>query len=257
VTVTESPRDLLDLSGRVIVVTGAGGGIGSGIVNRLVAAGATVVAHTRSSSTDHLLDLDGNPVSSLRADLTSPDGPTTVIDSTLREFDRLDGLVNNAGIQPVVPFDEITDEIWSQTMDVNLKAVHHLTHLAATAMRSRETGGSIVHIASIEAHQPTRVHGHYATSKAALVMLAKAAALSYGRDGIRVNTVSPGLITRPGLDEEWPDGVDRWKAAAPLTRLGTPEDVGDACVFLCSDLSRWITGIDLVVDGGILTRPTW
>ena len=72
-----------------------------------------------------------------------------------------------------------------------------------------------------------------------------------------MNVVSPGLINRPGLDVDWPEGVERWLAAAPLGRVGTPEDVGDACVFLCSDLSRWISGVNLVVDGGVLTRPTW
>ena len=82
-------------------------------------------------------------------------------------------------------------------------------------------------------------------------------AASFQRDAIRVNTISPGLIARPGLEEDWPDGVERWRRAAPLTRLGTPEDVGDACVFLSSDLSRWITGTDLIVDGGVLARPTW
>ncbi|MDH4309304.1 MAG: SDR family oxidoreductase, partial [Acidimicrobiia bacterium] len=97
----------------------------------------------------------------------------------------------------------------------------------------------------------------YATSKAALLMHARAAALAYGKDGIRVNSVSPGLIGRPGIETQWPEGVARWKAAAPLGRLGTPEDIGDACVFLCSDLARWITGVDLVVDGGVLTNPTW
>ena len=79
----------------------------------------------------------------------------------------------------------------------------------------------------------------------------------YGPDGIRINTVSPGLIDRPGLADDWPEGVTRYLAAAPLERLGTPEDVGDACVFLCSDLSRWITGTDLLVDGGVLTNTTW
>jgi|TARA_B100001971_G_scaffold80694_1_gene74456 NAD(P)-dependent dehydrogenase (short-subunit alcohol dehydrogenase family) len=257
VTGPASPSDLLDLSGRVIIVTGAGGGVGTGIVRRLVEAGATVVAHTRESSTEHLLNLDGSPVSVVRADLASQDGPARVIESTLEMHDRVDCLVNNAATQSVVPFDEVTDEIWSETIDINVTAVHRLTHLAAGVMRAGESGGSIIHIASIEAHHPTDVHGHYATSKAALVMHARAAALAYGGDGIRVNSISPGLIARPGLEEDWPDGVERWRRAAPLTRLGTPEDVGDACVFLCSDLSRWITGTDLVVDGGVLARPTW
>lgn len=252
-----SPSELLDLSGSVVIVTGAGGGVGTGIVGRLVAAGATVVAHTRTSPTDHLLGLDGSPVSGVRADLASQDGPARVIESTLEMHGRVDGLVNNAATQSVVPFDEVTDEVWSETIDVNVTAAHRLTRLAAGAMRTGQSGGSIVHIASIEAHHPTDLHGHYATSKAALVMHARAAALAYGGDGVRVNTISPGLIARPGLEEDWPDGVGRWRRAAPLTRLGTPEDVGDACVFLCSDLSRWITGTDLVVDGGVLARPTW
>ena len=88
-------------------------------------------------------------------------------------------------------------------------------------------------------------------------MHARAAALEYGPRGIRVNTVSPGLIARPGIASEWPEGVAKWEEAAPLTRMGTPQDIGNACVFLASDLASWITGHDLVVDGGVTARPTW
>lgn len=243
-----TPSQLLDLTGRVIVVTGAGGGIGGGIVGRMKAAGATVVAVTRSSPVD---DTD---VTVLTADLTDATGPSGVIAATIDAHGRIDGLVNNAGIQPVVAFDDMTDEQWSEMIDTNLTATHRLTQATAKAMTD---GGSIVHIASIEAHHPTPVHGHYATSKAALVMHARAAALAYGPLRIRVNSVSPGLIARPGIEDQWPEGVSRWKAAAPLGRLGTPEDIGDACVFFCSELSRWITGVDLAVDGGVLTNTTW
>lgn len=88
-------------------------------------------------------------------------------------------------------------------------------------------------------------------------MHARAAALEYGPLGIRVNTVSPGLIEREGLAEDWPEGVRRWERAAPAGRLGRPEDVGDACAFLASPLASWITGHDLVVDGGVSARPRW
>ncbi|HVR33329.1 MAG TPA: SDR family oxidoreductase [Acidimicrobiia bacterium] len=243
-----APAQLLDLTAKVIVVTGAGGGLGGGIVRRLQQAGATVVAVTRTS------EVASDDVTVVTADLTSPEGPATVVSQALDAHGGLHGLVNNAGIQPVVPFADVTDTQWSEMIDTNLTAVHRLTQAAAAAMSG---GGSIVHIASIEAHHPTPVHGHYATSKAALVMHARAAALAYGPRGIRVNSVSPGLIARPGIEEQWPEGVNRWKAAAPLGRLGTPDDIGDACVFLCSDLARWITGIDLVVDGGVLTNTTW
>ena len=252
-----SPDELIRLDGRVIVVTGAGGGIGTGIARRLMAAGATVVAHTRSSPVDHLVDAAAHPVASVQADLAEPDGPQRVVDAALERHGRIDGLVNNAAIQPLTHFADLNDDDWSEMIDVNLTAVHRLTHAAAAAMRTQGSGGSIVHIASIEAHHPTDLHGHYATAKAGLLMHARAAAGAYGPDAIRINSISPGLIDRPGLADDWPEGVARWHAAAPLGRLGTAADVGDACVFLCSDLARWITGVDLVVDGGVLTRPTW
>ncbi len=245
------------MSGRVIVVTGVGGNIGTGIARRLIAAGATVVAHTRSSAVDHLVDSDGDPVEVVTADLTRPHAAAHVVGAALETYGRVDSLVNNAGIQPVVHFSRMSDAEWTEMIDTNLSAVHRLTHTAAEAMATLGNGGSIVHIASIEARHPTDFHGHYATAKAGLVMHARAAAGAYGPLGIRVNSVSPGLIDREGLSEDWPEGVERWHAAVPLGRLGTPEDVGDACVFLCSDLARWITGADLVVDGGVLTRPTW
>ncbi|WP_419943847.1 SDR family NAD(P)-dependent oxidoreductase [Candidatus Poriferisodalis sp.] len=251
------PDELIRLDGRVVLVTGASGGIGTGIARRLMAAGATVVAHTRSSPVDHLADADGAPIASVQVDLAESDGPQRVVEVALREYGCIDGLVNNAGIQPLVHFAELSDADWAEMIDVNLTAVHRLTHAAATAMRAQGEGGSIVHIASIEAHHPTDLHGHYATAKAGMVMHARAAAGAYGPEGIRVNSISPGLIDRPGLADDWPEGMARWTAAAPLGRLGTASDVGDACVFLCSDLARWITGVDLVVDGGVLVRPTW
>ncbi|MCY3644567.1 MAG: SDR family oxidoreductase [Acidimicrobiaceae bacterium] len=252
-----APHEMIRLDGRVVVVTGAGGGIGGGIARRLIAAGATVVAHTRSSPVDGLVDAGGEPVAAVTADLAEPGAAERVVQAALDAGGRIDGLVNNAGIQPVVHFTEMSDDEWTEMIDTNLTAVHWLTRVAATAMQAQGTGGSIVHISSIEGRQPTDFHGHYATAKAGLLMHARAAAGAYGPHGIRVNSVSPGLIDRPGLADDWPEGVARWQAAVPLGRMGTPEDIADACVFLCSDLSRWITGADLVVDGGVLTRPTW
>jgi len=249
----KTPAGMLDLSGKVVIVTGASGGVGMGIAQRFSAAGASLVAHMRSGSVG---DFDG-PSVAVRTDLTSLDGPAEVVEAAFDAFGQIDALVNNAGIQPRSTLAELDDADWAEMIDTNLTAVHRLTRAVAATMRDRGGGGSIVHIASIEGSQPAPLHGHYATAKAALIMHARAAALEYGVDGIRVNTVSPGLIDRPGLAEDWPDGVARWNAAVPLGRLGTPGDVGDACVFLCSDLARWITGIDLVVDGGVLTRPTW
>lgn len=247
------PRELLDLTGKVVVVTGAGGGIGRGIASRLAAAGASVVAHTRSSP---VTDLPGKHLVAT-ADLLSDQGPHDVVGAVLDAFGRVDGLVNNAGIQPIGKLIDLTEDEWRSMIDTNLTAVHRLSQVVAKAMMDQKAPGTIVHVASIEGSQPAPMHGHYAAAKAALIMHAKAAALEWGAQGIRVNVVSPGLVDRPGLENDWPEGVNRWLAAAPLGRLGTPEDVGDACVFLCSDLARWISGVNLVVDGGVLTHPTW
>ncbi|MDX1577627.1 MAG: SDR family oxidoreductase, partial [Gemmatimonadota bacterium] len=98
---------------------------------------------------------------------------------------------------------------------------------------------------------------HYNASKAGVLMHTRAAAGELGPRGIRVNAVSPGLIRRPGIEEQWPEGVERWRAACPLERMGEPGDVADACLFLASDAARWITGANLVVDGGTLTGPAF
>jgi NAD(P)-dependent dehydrogenase (short-subunit alcohol dehydrogenase family) len=118
-------------------------------------------------------------------------------------------------------------------------------------------GGAIVNIASIEAHNPAPLHAHYNAAKAALLMHTRAAAAELGRHGIRVNCVSPGLIDREGLADAWPDGVGRYLASVPLARLGQPADVADACLFLASPAARWITGAELVVDGGVLTSQVY
>ena len=155
---------------------------------------------------------------------------------------------------PTLP--ALTAADWRAVVEANLAGAFG-TVQAAAAGAGRDGGGSITLVASIEGSRPARGHAHYASAKAGVIMLARSAALEYGPAGIRVNTVSPGLIERPGLDEQWPDGVRRWRRAAPLGRLGRAAEVGDACVFLASPLARWITGHDLVVDGGMGVAPAW
>src|SRR5699024_6828940 len=155
------------------------------------------------------------------------------------------------GVQPVEPLDGMTVEQWRAVTDVNLTGTFAMTQAAASAMIADGKGGSITHIASVEASLPAPSHAHYAASKAGVKMHARAAALELGPHNIRVNSVSPGLIDRGDLAETWPQGRESWLAAAPLGRTGTPADIGDACVFLASPLARWISGHDLVVDGGM------
>ncbi|WP_062644632.1 SDR family NAD(P)-dependent oxidoreductase [Streptomyces maremycinicus] len=250
------------LTGRVALITGAGGGVGRGIALRFAQEGAAVALHCRTGTeAAHALagritaETGARAVVLAGADLTVEEECRTLVARAAEWGDGLDALVNNAGVQPVRELPGMPAADWRAVVDTNLTSVFACTQAAAEVMRER--GGSITHIASVEAARPAPGHAHYAASKAAVVMHARAAAQEYGPSGIRVNTVSPGLIDREGLAEAWPEGVRRWREAVAVGRLGRPEDVGDACVFLASPLASWITGHDLVVDGGVSARPTW
>jgi NAD(P)-dependent dehydrogenase (short-subunit alcohol dehydrogenase family) len=252
---------LPDLSGQVVLVTGAGGLLGAAIAARFAQAGAAVVAHYHSSEravrdlVQRVTSSGGNALG-VRADLTDEAECQRAVRTAADWRGRLDALVNNAGTQPVQHLPQITAGAWRQVGDACTTSAFCCTQAAAQIMAGAG-GGSITQIASIEGTQPAPGHAHYCAAKAAMIMLARSAALEYGRSGIRVNAVSPGLIDRPGLAADWPSGVARWRSAAPLTRLGRAEDVADACVFLASPLASWITGHNLVVDGGVGTHPTW
>ncbi|MFC8370783.1 MULTISPECIES: SDR family NAD(P)-dependent oxidoreductase [unclassified Streptomyces] len=254
-----SQKGLLD--GQVALVTGAGGGIGRGVARRFAEEGAAVALHCRTATAsaretaDRIRESGGEAVV-LQADLTDEDACHRVVaEAADRLGGRLTALVNNAGVQPVQELAGMTAAEWRTVVDTNLTTVFACTQAAAELMR--DAGGTITHIASVEAHIPAPGHAHYTASKAAVVAHARAAAQEYGPWGVRVNTVSPGLIDREGLADAWPEGVRRWRQASAVGRLGRPEDIGDACVFLASRLASWVTGHDLVVDGGATARPTW
>ena len=251
----------MDLSGTVAVVTGAGGGLGGGIARAFAVAGAAVLVHYRSSAEPAaavVADIiaGGGRALSAQCDVTDPDGCTGLMAATLEAFGRLDTVVANAGVQPVAELGTMSVPQWREVVDTNLTGSFATVQAAASAM-GKQGGGAIILIGSIEGAQPTWSHAHYCASKAAVIHFARAAALEYGREGIRVNSISPGLIWRDGLDRDWPEGVARFQRAAPLGRLGQPADVGNACVFLASSMAEWITGQDLVVDGGVSVHPTW
>jgi len=253
---------LLDLSGKVAVVTGSGSGLGRGIATRFAEAGAAVVVHHHRSHAGAAavvaaIAAAGGRAVSLRADVTRREEVERLVERTVDAFGGLDVLVNNAGVYPRAPLLEMTDEEWDMVMDANLRGVHLATQAAARRMVAQGRGGAIVNVASIEARNVAAQHSHYDAAKAGVVMHTRVAAQELGRHGIRVNSVSPGLIDREGLERDWPDGVARYLEASPLGRLGRPDDVADACLFLASPAARWVTGADLVVDGGVLTGTAY
>ncbi len=254
--------ELLSLAGKTALVTGASGNIGRATAGRLAEAGAVVVAHYSSDreSADKLaaeIASAGGRCETIQADLAE----TANVDAMFRSLDdrdlRVDCVVNNAARQPVKAFRDIDADDWRSMMATNLDAPFAIIRSAAARMERQGRGGAIVNVASIEGIDPAIGHAHYATSKAGLSMLTRAAALELGGAGVRVNVVCPGLIMHDGLDEEWPDGVARWEARAPLSRLGTGSDVADAVLFLLSPAARWISGATLLVDGGMSAVSRW
>jgi 3-oxoacyl-[acyl-carrier protein] reductase len=256
-------RELLDLSGRTILVTGASGNIGRCIANRLAEAGAAIVVHYFSNeagaaATATTIAAGGGNAAVVQADLTSQDAVASLFDKLWQQGTLVDGVVNNAAAQPPAKkLQDLSAEDWRAVMAANLDSAFMVTRNAAKYMAGQGATGAIVNIASIIGSDPSIGHGQYATSKAGLIMLTRASALEYGPAGIRVNAVSPGLINRDGLQDDWPEGVHRWQQHAPLQRLGQPDDVADAVLFLLSPASRWLSGVNLVVDGGMSSVSRW
>ena len=248
--------ELLDFARKSVLVTGAGQGLGAGIARRFAEAGANVEINCRTSgdaATELVRELKehGSHAIALQADVTSATQSAQLVADVVSQIGGIDVLVNNAGSFPLASLMEMKEEEWDDVLKTNLYSAFNCTRAAASHMQ--RTGGAIVNIASIEGDAPAPIHSHYSVAKSGVIMHTRAAAQELGEFGIRVNCVSPGLIWREGIEEQWPDGVARWKAAAPLTRLGRPDDVADACLFLASPAARWITGANLVVDGGVMT----
>jgi NAD(P)-dependent dehydrogenase (short-subunit alcohol dehydrogenase family) len=255
-------QSLLDFRGRVAIVTGSAAGIGEGIARRLAEAGAAVLIHYRANEqgAGQLRDRiagEGGRVATFGADLTREGDVERLVAFARDALGSPDVLVNNAGAYPLASIAEMTEAEWDAVVDANLKSVHLTTRAVSRAMIASGRGGAIVNIASIEAGNVAPRHAHYQAAKAGVLMYTRAAAREFGSDGIRVNAVSPGLIWREGLDEAWRDGVRRYLSAVPLGRLGMAADVADACLFLASAAARWITGAELIVDGGVLTNAAF
>jgi NAD(P)-dependent dehydrogenase (short-subunit alcohol dehydrogenase family) len=254
-----SPKNLLDFTGKVVIVTGSGSGLGSGIALRFGEAGAAVVVNYRSSAAGAKevvakIQAAGSQATAIQADVTQKAEVEHLIAQTIQAFGRLDVLINNAGLYPLSSLIEMTEAEWDEVVNSNLRSTFLCTQAAARQMIAQGQGGAIINIASIEAENPAPLHSHYNAAKGGVVMHTATAANELGPHGIRVNVVSPGLIWREGIEQAWPDGVERFKKAAPLGRLGLPDDVADACLFLASPAARWITGANLRVDGGVMTK---
>lgn len=245
------------LEGKNALITGASKGIGRAIALRFAQHGANV-AFTYLSSVEQGEALEGElkthgvKAKGYRSDASDFAQAEKLINDVVAEFSTLDILVNNAGITQDTLLLRMTEEMWDKVINVNLKSCFN-TVKAATRQFMKQKNGAIINMTSVVGLKGNAGQVNYAASKAGIVGLTKSVALELGSRGIRANAIAPGFIETEmtaKLDEKT---VQSWRDAIPLKRGGKPEDVADACVFLGSDLSSYITGQVLQVDGGMLT----
>ncbi|HOP43410.1 MAG TPA: 3-oxoacyl-[acyl-carrier-protein] reductase [Flavobacteriales bacterium] len=245
------------LTGKTALVTGGTRGIGRGIVERFVEEGADV-AFTYVSSPDKAnalaeeLAKSGRKVVAIQSDAGDFNAAQAAVDQAVTEFGRLDVLVNNAGITRDQLLMRMSEEDWDNVIATNLKSVFNMTKAVMRTML-KQRSGSIINMSSVVGVKGNAGQSNYAASKAGIIGFTKSVALELGSRNIRSNSIAPGFIETEmtgALDEKV---VEEWRQAIPLKRGGTPTDVANACVFLGSDLSAYITGQTLHVCGGMLT----
>ncbi len=246
----------LRLDGKTALVTGASKGIGRAIAAAFAAAGADVVLSSRKADAlEEAASAMGPNVTTCPANAGEPDQAEACVDRTMQRHGRLDILVNNAATNPYFgPTIDIDLGRYDKTFQVNLRGPLVWTQAAWRAWM-QDHGGVVLNVASVGGLRGERGLGIYNVTKAALIHLTKTLAVELA-PGVRVNALAPGLVKTEFARALWEPAEEAAAAHAPLQRLGLPEDVADAALFLASDAGSWITGHTLVVDGGALVRPS-
>ncbi len=256
---------LLDLTGQVAIVTGSAMGIGQGIAARLHEAGAKVVIadfnqQVAESTAAAFNQLRPDSALALKVDVSLNADVVNLITKTVEVFGQIDILVNNAGIYPFQPLSVMTEDDFMKVINVNLRGVFLCTKFVSEQMIKQGHGGRIINITSIDALHPSMVGlAHYDASKHGLWGFTKNTALELAQHQIWVNAIAPGGIATPGAAPADPEKsaamkatTDAFLAKIPMHRMGESDEIGKAVLFLASDMSSYMTGSQIVVDGGAL-----
>lgn len=245
------------VQGKVVLVTGASRGIGRAIANQFAQAGANV-AFTYLSSVEKgealvkELEAHGVKAKGYRSDASMFDAAEELVNSVIADFGQIDVLINNAGITRDGLLMRMTEEQWDEVIRVNLKSVFNLTKAVIKPMMKAKAG-SIVNMTSIVGVKGNAGQANYAASKAGIIGFTKSVALELGSRNIRCNAIAPGFIETEMTEELNEATVEEWKKSIPLKRGGEAAEVANVCLFLGSDLSSYVTGQTIQVDGGLLT----
>jgi len=245
------------VQGKVVLVTGASRGIGRAIANKFAEAGAHV-AFTYLSSVEKgealvkELEAFGVKAKGYRSDASMFDAAEELVNAVIADFGQIDVLINNAGITRDGLLMRMTEDQWDEVIRVNLKSVFNLTKAVIKPMMKAKSG-SIVNMTSIVGVKGNAGQANYAASKAGIIGFTKSVALELGSRNIRCNSIAPGFIETEMTGELNEATVEEWKKSIPLKRGGEASEVANVCLFLGSDLSSYVTGQTIQVDGGLLT----
>ena len=252
----------MKLKDQVAIVTGAGSGIGRAIALRFAKEGADIViVYSRNDANAQesaaMIQSIGRRALVCKADVS--DGPALprVVDQVVETFGRLDCLVNNAGIYESVPFLDMPERLWDRVLDVNLKSIYLFTQAVARYWQEVGRGGKVINIGSVHGVRSWQGLAAYAAAKTGMISLTRTTALELAPYNINVNLVSPGAIAVGGNQDLISDAefTARVRREIPLGRMGEGEEVANLVLFLASDESDYITGADMVIDGGLLLHP--
>lgn len=245
------------LEGKTAIITGGSRGIGKGIAQVFAAHGANV-AFTYSSSSEAALALQvqlsatGVKAKAYQSNAASFTDCEALVKQVLEDFEGIDVVINNAGITKDNLLMRMSEEDFDKVIEVNLKSVFNMTKAVQRTLL-KQRAGSIINMSSVVGVKGNAGQTNYAASKAGIIGFSKSVALELGSRSIRCNVIAPGFIETEMTAKLDPDTVQGWRNAIPLKRGGSPEDIANACVFLASDLSSYVTGQVLNVDGGMLT----